>query len=210
MDPAVNAQNVYMQQQTTSSDLTSPMLVDSASQAKIQGNVTPAPGQDEDGGIFDRLKRTLEGMGTRTEKTMSKSLGGPAAASARRPALGSEPNSARPRREGFRPPARREERGDLTDHERRVTTPAAERPASLRVAAKMAAGFVERLDRIADTLFAFLLPGRPFSRATRLVRNWVRTLGAPPYPGFPGGLPSCLPAVAFLALLGREDQRGGA
>jgi hypothetical protein len=26
----------------------------------------------------------------------------------------------------------------------------------------MAAGFVERLDRIADTLFAFLLPGQPF------------------------------------------------
>jgi hypothetical protein len=42
--------------------------------------------------------------------------------------------------------------------------------ASLRVAAKMAAGFVERLDRIPDTLFAFLLPGRPFSLATRLTR----------------------------------------
>jgi len=33
---------------------------------------------------------------------------------------------------------------------------------SLRVAAKIATGFVERLDRIADTLFAFLLPGPRF------------------------------------------------
>jgi hypothetical protein len=35
-------------------------------------------------------------------------------------------------------------------------------PASLRVVPKIAAGFVERLDRIADTLFAFLLPGPRF------------------------------------------------
>jgi hypothetical protein len=55
--------------------------------------------------------------------------------------------------------ARREERCDLYDHERRTTTPAAERPASFQVAAKIAAGFVEELDRIADTLFALLLPG---------------------------------------------------
>jgi hypothetical protein len=34
--------------------------------------------------------------------------------------------------------------------------------ASLRVAAKIAAGFVEGLDRIADTLFALLLPGERF------------------------------------------------
>jgi len=40
--------------------------------------------------------------------------------------------------------------------------PAAERPASLRVAAKIAAAFVEGLDRIADTLFALLLPGERF------------------------------------------------
>jgi hypothetical protein len=42
------------------------------------------------------------------------------------------------------------------------TTPAAERPASFRVAAKIAAGFVEGLDRMADTLFALLLPGERF------------------------------------------------
>jgi hypothetical protein len=35
----------------------------------------------------------------------------------------------------------------------------AERPASFQVAAKVAAGFVKELDRIADTLFALLLPG---------------------------------------------------
>jgi len=35
-------------------------------------------------------------------------------------------------------------------------------PASLRVAAKIAAGFVEGLDRIPDTLFALLLPGNRF------------------------------------------------
>jgi undecaprenyl pyrophosphate phosphatase UppP len=34
--------------------------------------------------------------------------------------------------------------------------------------AKIAAGFVERLDRIADTLFAFLLPGPAILAATRL------------------------------------------
>jgi hypothetical protein len=34
--------------------------------------------------------------------------------------------------------------------------------ASLRVAAKIAAGFVEGLDRIADTLFTLLLPGKRF------------------------------------------------
>jgi hypothetical protein len=34
------------------------------------------------------------------------------------------------------------------------TTPAGERPASFQVAAKIAAGFVEELDRIADTLFS--------------------------------------------------------
>jgi hypothetical protein len=33
---------------------------------------------------------------------------------------------------------------------------------SLRVAAKIAAGFVEGLDRIADTLFALLLPVERF------------------------------------------------
>src|SRR5688572_27279232 len=64
-----------------------------------------------------------------------------------------------PRRWVFWSLARREERSDLPDHERRATTPATKRPAALRVAAKIAAGFVERLDRIADTLFAFLLPG---------------------------------------------------
>jgi hypothetical protein len=42
------------------------------------------------------------------------------------------------------------------------TTPAAERPASFQVAAKIAAGFVEGLDRMADTLFALLLPGERF------------------------------------------------
>jgi hypothetical protein len=42
------------------------------------------------------------------------------------------------------------------------TTPAAERPASFQVAAKIAAGFVEELDRMADTLFALLLPGERF------------------------------------------------
>jgi phosphotransferase system IIA component len=41
------------------------------------------------------------------------------------------------------------------------TTPAAERPASFQVAAKIA-GFVEELDRVADTLFALLLPGEGF------------------------------------------------
>jgi len=40
--------------------------------------------------------------------------------------------------------------------------PAAETPASRRVAAKIAAGFVEGLDRISDTLFALLLPGERF------------------------------------------------
>jgi hypothetical protein len=65
--------------------------------------------------------------------------------------------------------ARRKERCDLYDHERRATKPAAKRPASLRVAAKIATGFVERLDRIADTLFAFLLPGPRFLAATRLM-----------------------------------------
>ena|SRR5689334_14085023 len=44
----------------------------------------------------------------------------------------------------------------MSDEQRR---PAVERPASLRVAAKIAAGFVEELDRMADTLFALLLPG---------------------------------------------------
>jgi hypothetical protein len=43
-----------------------------------------------------------------------------------------------------------------------AATPAAEKPASLRVAAKIAAGFVEGLDRIADTPFAPLLPGERF------------------------------------------------
>jgi hypothetical protein len=42
------------------------------------------------------------------------------------------------------------------------TTPAAERPASFQVAAKIAAGFVEGLDRMADTLFALLLPASDF------------------------------------------------
>ena len=42
------------------------------------------------------------------------------------------------------------------------TTPAGERPASFQVAAKIAAGFVEELDRMADTLFALLLPGERF------------------------------------------------
>jgi hypothetical protein len=36
------------------------------------------------------------------------------------------------------------------------------RAASLQVAAKIATGFVERLDRILDALFAFLLPGPRF------------------------------------------------
>ena len=35
-------------------------------------------------------------------------------------------------------------------------------PASFQVAAKIAAGFVEGLDRMADTLFALLLPGERF------------------------------------------------
>jgi hypothetical protein len=43
-----------------------------------------------------------------------------------------------------------------------LTTPAAERPASFQVAAKIAAGYVEGLDRMADTLFALLLPGERF------------------------------------------------
>src|SRR5690242_14600611 len=59
---------------------------------------------------------------------------------------GSKSLFARPRRWAFRPLARREERRDLSDHERRATMPAAERPASLRVAAKIAAAFVEGLD----------------------------------------------------------------
>jgi hypothetical protein len=63
---------------------------------------------------------------------------------------------------GISPLARREERCDLYDHERRTTTPAAERPASFQVAAKIAAGFVEELDRMPDTLFALLLPGERF------------------------------------------------
>src|SRR6266571_8578199 len=67
-----------------------------------------------------------------------------------------------PRRWAFWLLARREERCDLSDHERRATTPAAKRLASLRVAAKIATGFAERLDRIADTLVAFLLPGPRF------------------------------------------------
>ena len=35
-------------------------------------------------------------------------------------------------------------------------------PASFQVAAKIAAGFVEELDRTTDTLFALLLPGERF------------------------------------------------
>jgi len=35
-------------------------------------------------------------------------------------------------------------------------------PASFQVAAKIAAGFVEELDRMPDTLFALLLPGERF------------------------------------------------
>src|ERR1700756_1703934 len=87
---------------------------------------------------------------------------------------------ARPRRWAFRPLARREERRDLSDHERRATMPAAERPASLRVAAKIAAAFVEGLDRIADTLFALLLPGERFwlQRGSRKKRFF--TLFFPP------------------------------
>jgi hypothetical protein len=53
----------------------------------------------------------------------------------------------------------------MSDEQRR---PAVERPASLRVAAKIAAGFVEGLDRIADTLFALLLPRERFC----LQRGW--------------------------------------
>ena len=47
----------------------------------------------------------------------------------------------------------------MSDEQRRQRS---KRPASLRVAAKIAAGFVEGLDRIADTLFALLLPGKRF------------------------------------------------
>src|SRR6201987_3687301 len=79
-----------------------------------------------------------------------------------RPDQGQNPLIPWPRRWAFWPLARREERCDLHDHERRATTPAAERPASLRVAAKIAAGFVEALDRIADWLLALLLPGERF------------------------------------------------
>ena len=42
------------------------------------------------------------------------------------------------------------------------TTPAGERPASFQVAAKIAAGFVEELDRMPDTLIALLLPDERF------------------------------------------------
>jgi len=45
---------------------------------------------------------------------------------------------------------------------RSATNRAAKSAASLRVAAKMAGRFVERLDRIADTLIAFLLPAGHF------------------------------------------------
>src|SRR5262249_57528189 len=76
--------------------------------------------------------------------------------------IGSELIISAPRRWAFCSLARREERCDLDDHERRATTPACKRAASLRVAAKIAAGFVKRFDRIADTLFAFLLPGERF------------------------------------------------
>ena len=47
----------------------------------------------------------------------------------------------------------------MSDEQRRQR-PKGPRP--LRVAAKIAAGFVEGLDRIADTLFALLLPGERF------------------------------------------------
>jgi hypothetical protein len=43
----------------------------------------------------------------------------------------------------------------MSDEQRRQRP---KRSASLWVAAKIAAGFVERLDRMPDTLFAFLLP----------------------------------------------------
>jgi hypothetical protein len=46
--------------------------------------------------------------------------------------------------------------GDEQRHQR------LKRAAFLRVAAKIATGFVERLDRIPDTLFAFLVPGPRF------------------------------------------------
>src|SRR5215813_7094376 len=74
---------------------------------------------------------------------------------------GQNSSFARPRRWAFRPLARREKRCDLSDHERRATTPAAERPASLRLAAKIAAKrlaeimsfdpnpFLARLDAVA-------------------------------------------------------------
>src|SRR5690349_15476426 len=75
---------------------------------------------------------------------------------------------ARPRRWAFRPLARREKRRDLHDHERRATTPAAERPASLRVAAKIAARFVEGLDRIARYALRPSPAWRAILAATRL------------------------------------------
>jgi len=48
-------------------------------------------------------------------------------------------------------------------HERGATPPEAKNPASLRATGKMADWCVERLGRIADTTFAFLLPFNHFS-----------------------------------------------
>jgi len=55
-------------------------------------------------------------------------------------------------------------RADLPDIEGQNSLFARSRrwPASFQVAAKIAAGFVEELDRMADTLFALLLPGERF------------------------------------------------
>jgi len=48
-------------------------------------------------------------------------------------------------------------------HERQATPPEAKNRASLRATGKMADWCVERLGRIADTTFAFLLPFNHFS-----------------------------------------------
>jgi hypothetical protein len=47
----------------------------------------------------------------------------------------------------------------MSDEQRRRRP---EWPASFQVAAKIAAGFVEELDRMLDTLFTLLLPGERF------------------------------------------------
>lgn len=66
-------------------------------------------------------------------------------------------------------------------HERRATPPGTKRTASLRAAGKMADWCVERLGRIADTPFAFLLPFSHFStqRDSSLREKWGQTSDDP-------------------------------